>query len=175
MFPHPGTRIAHPTNGCHPPSGRVLEASANEQAKKMAEGRALPNSSSDWRMRKEVGEGGGMGTGEKKGPAAGGKKQSELCCRSEETSRLRSRVWKEELKGSGEERAAEPTYPPRAPGGFWRPREDFCGLAQPFHPPVPPQLRSASPQSSSGAPAALLRPSFNSGRLLSDRWLDRVH
>ncbi|CAI9158470.1 unnamed protein product [Rangifer tarandus platyrhynchus] len=82
MFPHPGTRIAHPTNGCHPPSGRVLEASANEKAKKRAEGRALRSSNPYWSVQKEVGEGGGIGTGEKKGTAAGGEKQSELCCGS---------------------------------------------------------------------------------------------
>lgn len=101
MFPHPGTRIAHPTNGCHPPSGRVLETSANEQAKKRVEGRALLSSSRDWDVRSEAGEGGGMGTGEKKGTAAGGKKQSELLCGSAVTSQLRSRAGEEELRPQG--------------------------------------------------------------------------
>lgn len=40
-----------------------------------------------------------MGTEEKKGTAAGGKKQSELRCGSEETRRLWSRAWEEELRG----------------------------------------------------------------------------
>lgn len=53
-------------------------------------------------------EGGGMGTGEKKGTAAGGKKQSELRCGSEDTRRLWSRVREEELRSSGEEHTGAP-------------------------------------------------------------------
>ena len=49
-----------------------------------------------------------MGTEEKKGKAAGGKKQSELPSGSEETRRLWSRVWEEELRGSGEGRGVAP-------------------------------------------------------------------
>ena len=115
MFPHPGTRIAHPTNGCYPPSGRVLEASANEQAKKRAEGRALRGSSRYWGVEKVVGEGGGMGTGEKKGTAAGGKKQSELRCGSKGTRRLWSRVWEAGLRSLGEGHAVPSTAPLHPP------------------------------------------------------------
>lgn len=57
-----------------------------------------------------------MGTGEKKGTAAGGKKQSELRCGSEDTHRMWSRVWEEALSSSGEEHAvALPPPPPRVP------------------------------------------------------------
>lgn len=88
MFPHPGTRIAHPTNGCHPPPGSVLEASTNEQTKKRAEGRELLSASRYWEVEEEVGEDGGMGTEEREGTAAGMKKQSELRCGSRVALRL---------------------------------------------------------------------------------------
>ncbi|KAF6131056.1 hypothetical protein HJG60_007957 [Phyllostomus discolor] len=115
MFPHPGTRIAHPTNGCHPPWGRVLEASANEQTEKKAEGRALRSSNRYWDER----GGGGRGRRDRNRREGhrGGRKETERATLRERGHRLlvvtclgggAERLW-------GGARSSAPWSPSRVP------------------------------------------------------------
>lgn len=156
MFPHPGTRIAHPTNGRLPPSGRVLEASANEQAQKRVAGRALRSSTRYWDVGKEGGEGRDGNRG-KEGHGGGRKKRSELRCGNEDSLRLWSRVWEEALSGFGEEHAVAP---PGGLAGFWRLREVAFGSKAPSflfptpHTPARRRRRPAGIHPSSGAPSS---------------------
>lgn len=80
-----------------------------------------------------------MGTGEKEGTAAAGKKQSELRCGSEDTRRLWSRVLEEALTSSGEEHAV---VSPSILDGFKCPREDAFGSGASFFPFLPPRNAS---------------------------------
>lgn len=151
MFPHPGTRIAQPTNGRLPPSGRVLEASANKQAQRRVAGRALRGSSRYWGVGKE-GATGGLGTGEKKGTAAGGRNRAGCAAGARAASGRRH------VAGGGAERLRGGA----CSGAPWWPspvlREVASGSNAPSflfaapHAPAPRPRRPAGTHPSSGAP-----------------------
>lgn len=100
MFPHPGTRLVRPTNGCRPPSGHVLEVLANGRARSRVVGRALSSSSGDWRVWEEWGRR-RDGTGRRRAPRREG---SNRALRHREWT-VASRARREELKGWGGARA----------------------------------------------------------------------